>query len=52
MKKGISFLAALLRFEEVGFVEELRIDLRLLDKVRDLDRVRGFDLNFFKVLVT
>ena len=52
MEQSVGFLSPLLRLEEVWFVKKLRIDLRLLDKIRDLNRVGRFDLDLLKVLFT
>ena len=51
MQERVRFFAAFLRFEEIRLVEEFRIHPLKVDKVRDVDRVRGFDPHFFEILV-
>ncbi len=51
MEEGIRFLAALLWFEEIRFVKKLRVNLDLLNEIRDLNRVGGFDLHLLEVFI-
>src|SRR5438477_6891324 len=51
VQERVRFFAAFLRFEEIRLVEEFRIHPLKVDKVRDVDRVRGFDPHFFEILV-
>src|SRR4051794_23741121 len=51
VQKRVRLFAAFLRLEEVGLVEEFRIDLCLFDEISDVDRVRRLDLHFREIFV-
>src|ERR1043166_298448 len=47
----VSLLSAFLRLKEIWFVEKLRIDLPQIDEIGNVDRMRGLDAHFLKVLI-
>ena len=47
----VSFFPALLRFKEIRLIEKLWIDLLQIDKIGDVDRMRGFDSHLLEVLI-
>src|SRR5690349_11882725 len=50
VQKRVRFLPALLRLEEIRFVEKFRIDLAQIDEVGDVDRMGRLDPHLGKII--
>ena len=50
VQNRVRFLPAFLRLQKIWLIEKLRIDLLQLDKVSDVDGMRGFDPDLLEIL--